>query len=224
VENTDIAPLEFPAPATYNTSQMRIMYSVFIVILILVILPLMLAVSLVIAVFSGFPIIYRQLRIGKDGQSFTLYKFRTMIHGAEQLKSKYKKLNIAAGPAFKIPDDPRYTRIGKVLSHIGLDELPQLFNVLKGDMGLIGPRPLPADEVRHLTPWQQKRHRIKPGIISPWVLNGYHANSFDEWMRSDIAYIDKKSPWFDMRLTLRTVKFLCRLLVTEINRGLGMRR
>ncbi len=195
----------------------NILYKIFIFVLLLISMPVMAVAALLIAVTSGFPILYSQKRAGKNGKPFTMYKFRTMIVGADRQKSKYKNLNIAKGPAFKIKDDPRFTKIGKFLSHTGLDELPQLFNVLSGDMALIGPRPLPIDEAGALYGWQKARETMTPGIISPWILNGYHTNTFDEWMRSDIAYIEKKSLWFDFRLTLRTVKFLTKLITRELS-------
>ncbi|OGU58100.1 MAG: hypothetical protein A2V66_11405, partial [Ignavibacteria bacterium RBG_13_36_8] len=172
---------------------LKLLYYIFIILFFLLSLPLGLIIAMTIAVTSGFPVIFRQKRVGKGGKTFVMYKFRTMVPNAEALKAKYMHLNTANPPAFKIPDDPRYTKIGKFLSHTGLDELPQLFNVLKGEMALIGPRPLPVQEAVKLKSWQKEREKIKPGIISPWILNGYHKNSFDDWMKSDIEYAGKKS-------------------------------
>jgi len=144
-----------------------------------------------------------------------MYKFRTMEVGADAFQKKLQKYNEADGPVFKIRNDPRFTPIGKFLSHTGLDELPQLWNVLKGDMALIGPRPLPAGEASQLTRWQQKRHVVKPGIISPWVLNGYHSKPFTAWMQSDIEYVKQKSFWFDLMLSLRMIPYLWKLVMKE---------
>lgn len=145
-----------------------------------------------------------------------MYKFRTMIIGADGLKKNLWKYNEADGPVFKIHDDPRFTPVGKFLSHTGLDELPQLWNVLKGDMALIGPRPLPVDEARKLTQWQRKRQTIKPGIISPWVLEGYHSRPFREWMKSDVFYVKRKTLWYDTVLCFRLLPYLTHLLLREI--------
>jgi len=138
-----------------------------------------------------------------------------MRRGAESEQKLLRRRNEATGPVFKIHNDPRFTVIGKFLSHTGLDELPQLWNVLKGEMAIVGPRPLPVFEVKHLTEWQKKRHDIKPGIISPWIVEGYHRNTFDTWMKSDLAYIQKKSFWYDLGLFYRAVGLFVTLLSCE---------
>lgn len=163
-----------------------------------------------------FPLLYRQRRIGKDGKPFLMYKFRTMVPGAEAMQQKLRNRNEADGPVFKIHDDPRFTPIGRFLSHTGLDELPQLINVLKGDMALIGPRPLPVREAKRLKAWQWQRHMVKPGIISPWILEGYHRQSFEAWMRSDIEYAKKKNIWLDITIIFRTVALLGTLFMREL--------
>lgn len=194
----------------------RVIYLVFILLLIAVSLPVMILAAAAVYMASGKPVLFRQKRVGKDGKPFTLYKFRTMVPDAESMQRRLLKKNEANGPVFKIFDDPRFTPIGKFLSHTGLDELPQLFNVLRGDMALIGPRPLPVAEAQKLAAWMRKRERIKPGIISPWILNGYHLQPFDAWMESDIAYADSKSLPADIRLTARSAAFLARLFVQQI--------
>lgn len=163
-----------------------------------------------------FPLLYRQQRIGRGGKPFTMYKFRTMVVGADAMQKKLLHRNEADGPVFKIRNDPRFTRMGKFLSHTGLDELPQLVNVIRGEMALFGPRPLPVAEAVKLTKQQQERHRIKPGIMSPWVLDGYHSRPFDEWMKSDIRYVKEKSLWYDLILFGRAMVFVGKLLVREI--------
>lgn len=192
------------------------MYYLFIIVLLLISLPAFVGIACVLSVFQGFPLFFRQKRIGKDGSIFTLYKFRTMSIHAESMQKKLLLKNEAHGPVFKIHNDPRYTPIGRFLAHTGLDELPQLWNVLRGDMALIGPRPLPIEEAKKLKQWQRKREKIKPGIISPWVLEGYHRMSFDAWMKSDIEYIRKKSFLYDLRLSMYTLKFLVKLFVQEL--------
>lgn len=167
-------------------------------------------------VISGFPILFRQQRIGKNGQSFTMYKFRTMVVNAEKLRQKFIRKNESEGPTFKIANDPRFIPLGKFLSHTGLDELPQLFNVIRGEMALIGPRPFPIAEAKKLKLWMRKRHEVLPGIISPAILSGNYHKNFDAWMKSDIAYVKKKNLLGDIRLVGLSIVFLLRLLLSEI--------
>jgi len=194
-------------------------YWIFLLILFVTALPIMGGVALFVALVDGFPILYRQRRVGKNGIPFTMYKFRTMTVGADRQQKKYARMNEADGPVFKIRSDPRFTRTGRFLSHTGLDELPQLFNVMHGEMALFGPRPLPTTEASTLTKRQRERHRIKPGIISPWIFEGYHSRPFDEWMKSDIAYANEKSAWGDLVLFGKAVVFVGKLLIREIYRG-----
>jgi len=128
--------------------------------------------------------------------------------------------NESSGPTFKIHNDPRFTRIGKFLSHTGLDELPQVFNVLHGDMALIGPRPLPVSEAEKLKPWMQARERVLPGIISPAILTGGYHKNFIAWMKSDVAYAKEKNVYTDMVLLIRMIPFLFGLVWREIIRPL----
>jgi lipopolysaccharide/colanic/teichoic acid biosynthesis glycosyltransferase len=193
-----------------------IMYKLFILFLILITLPIQIVISILIVISSGLPILFKQIRTGKDNTPFVLYKFRTMVIGAQNMQKRLKNKNEADGPVFKIHNDPRFTPFGRFLSHTGLDELPQLWNVFKGDMALIGPRPLPINEASKLTRWQKKRHRIKPGIISPWVLDGYHSKPFSAWMKSDIEYTKKKSFMYDLALCFRIVPYLGKLIIREI--------
>lgn len=161
-------------------------------------------------------ILFRQKRVGKNGRVFTLYKFRTMIRNAEVLQKKYSNKNESTGPAFKIYNDPRFTRIGKFLSHTGLDELPQLWNVVCGDMALLGPRPFPVSEAKKLLPWMKEREHILPGIISPAILTGTYHKDFDAWMKSDVAYAQSKSVLGDAQLLLRCVPFVARLVFRAV--------
>ena len=144
-----------------------VLYLLAVVAIFLLSLPVQVIIVVLIMLTSGFPIIFRQRRMGKKGQPFVMYKFRTMVRDAEKAKRNYVSLNESVGPVFKIHNDPRFTLIGKILSHTGFDELPQLFNVLRGDMALIGPRPLPVSEAKKLKPWMHARQQIRPGIISP---------------------------------------------------------
>lgn len=156
---------------------------------LLLALPVMLIICLLILITEGWPIFFVQKRVGKDGELFRMYKFRTMRLEADKEQKKYRNLNEADGPVFKIRNDPRFVGVGRWLSHIGLDELPQLWNVLKGEMSLVGPRPLPADEEKKLSHeilnW---RRLIKPGIMSQWIIAGGHNLSLKQWMKLDRNY------------------------------------
>lgn len=181
-------------------------------------LPCAITIGLFVVLVSGFPILFRQKRMGKNGKPFIMYKFRTMVNGAQRQQTKYLGRNESQGPAFKIHHDPRFTRIGKVLSHTGLDELPQLFNLVRGKMALIGPRPLPVSEAKKLKSWMRERERILPGIISPAILSGKYHQDFDGWMRSDVAYVKSKSVRTDMILFARCIPFIGRLFWRAIAR------
>ena len=192
-------------------------YKFLILLLFMLSLPLQFVIAIAIFITSDLPIVYKQKRVGKGGNTFSLYKFRTVVTGADRIQKKYQKDNQADGPVFKIHNDPRFTTAGKFLSHTGLDELPQLVNVLKGDMALIGPRPLPVDEAKKLKVWQQSRHRVLPGIISPWIVHGYHSTSFDEWMKSDIVYTKHKNFAYDIVLFLKTIRVVVGFMLKELS-------
>lgn len=166
-------------------------------ILFIVLLPFLFVISFLVKITSKGSFLFQQKRAGKDKKPFFLIKFRTMVEGSEDLKSKIQNLNEADGPVFKIRNDPRYTRFGKFLSHTGLDELPQLINIMKGEMNFIGPRPLPFKEAQQIQKKYQKRFSVLPGMTSPWILQGAHGLTFKEWMESDLAYIRNKSLWYD---------------------------
>jgi lipopolysaccharide/colanic/teichoic acid biosynthesis glycosyltransferase len=180
-------------------------------------MPIYLVLSLLVLLFSGWPIFYTQKRVGYRGRVFKIYKFRTMINGAETMQKEYLYLNEADGPVFKIRNDPRLTEIGQFLSHSGLDELPQFFNVLKGDMNIVGPRPLPVREEEKISKfYKTKRESVMPGILSPWVIDGYHRLAFNEWMESDIDYVTKKSFRYDLKISIKGGVFLMKLIFSEI--------
>lgn len=178
--------------------------------------PLMVLIALAIKLTSKGPIIFSQKRAGKLGKVFTIYKFRTMYPGAEKDREKFKKLNEASGPVFKIKNDPRFVGIGKFLARTALDELPQLFNVIKGEMSLVGPRPLPVYEAKQLKPWQKKREKVLPGITSAWVVNGRHNLSFTEWINSDLEYIKKAKIGYDSKILLKTFWMMAKLVIAGI--------
>ncbi len=161
-------------------------------------------------------IFFKQKRLGKDKKSFTMYKFRTMVDNAEDLKSKIYHLNEADGPVFKIRNDPRYTKVGKFLSHTGLDELPQLINVIKGEMALVGPRPLPVDEAKKIPKKYERRFSVLPGMTSPWIIKGAHRLTFKKWMELDLEYVKNKSIKYDLVVLEKTALTIFKLLINEI--------
>ena len=153
-------------------------------------------------------ILFTQERYGIYPNKFRMYKFRSMIHDAEQALDSLKNLNEQDGPAFKMKDDPRITRIGKIIRKTSLDELPQLFNVLEGDMSLVGPRPAIISEVEEYTKYQMQRLLIKPGMTCIWQVKGRNKVTFDEWVEMDIEYIKNRSILLDIKLILKTIKLL----------------
>ncbi|MGA3283101.1 MAG: sugar transferase [Verrucomicrobiota bacterium] len=167
----------------------------------------MLVIALLIKLLSPGPALFRQQRSGLNGAPFTLYKFRTMVTNAEQFKHELEAMNEMRGPVFKVTNDPRVTRIGKWLRRYSLDELPQLFNVLRGEMSLVGPRPLPVDEVRRFNDLAHRRRlSVKPGITCLWQISGRNQIAdFKEWVRLDLEYIDNWSLWLDLKILLRTI-------------------
>jgi lipopolysaccharide/colanic/teichoic acid biosynthesis glycosyltransferase len=166
--------------------------------------PLFVLVSLAVRLNSKGPIVFRQIRCGLNGRRFTLYKFRTMVENAEQLLSDVAHLNVKT-VNFKIPDDPRLTSVGRWLRKFSLDELPQLWNVLKGEMALVGPRPAIPSEVEQYRRWQRRRLRMRPGLTCLWAVEGRDALDFEEAMRLDLAYIDSWSLTLDWIILFRTV-------------------
>jgi exopolysaccharide biosynthesis polyprenyl glycosylphosphotransferase len=164
-------------------------------------------IALLIKWTSPGPVMFRQQRSGINGRTFTLYKFRTMVTNAEQLKHELAAMNEMTGPVFKVSNDPRVTRIGKFLRKFSLDELPQLFNVLRGEMSLVGPRPLPVDEVRQFYDLAHRRRlSVKPGLTCLWQIGGRNKiTDFKEWVRLDLEYIDNWSLWLDLKILFRTV-------------------
>ena len=167
--------------------------------------PMMLLTAAAIRVTSPGPVLFRQTRCGLGGRRFTLYKFRSMINNAEQLKAELHQLNELDGPVFKISDDPRITPVGRWLRRFSIDELPQLWNILRGDMSFVGPRPAIPAEVEQYEPWQRRRLRMRPGLTCIWVLEGRNHLDFNRWIELDLAYIDTWSLWLDAKIFLRTI-------------------
>jgi exopolysaccharide biosynthesis polyprenyl glycosylphosphotransferase len=167
----------------------------------------MLVIALLIKLTSSGPVMFRQQRSGLNGAPFSIYKFRTMTSNAEQMKHELAAMNEMSGPVFKVTNDPRITPVGKILRKFSLDELPQLFNVLHGEMSLVGPRPLPVDEVRRFHDLAHRRRlSVKPGLTCLWQVSGRNKISdFKDWVRLDLQYIDNWSIWLDLLILLRTI-------------------
>jgi exopolysaccharide biosynthesis polyprenyl glycosylphosphotransferase len=171
---------------------------------LVLLLPIMLAIALLIKLSSPGAAIFRQERCGLNGRRFTVYKFRSMLDNAEEMKASLMHLS-RKSTAFKIPDDPRVTRIGWFLRKFSIDEWPQLWNVLKGDMSLVGPRPAVPSEVDLYQRWQRRRLRMRPGLTCLWALEGRDALDFETWMKMDMQYIDNWSLALDWKIILRTI-------------------
>jgi exopolysaccharide biosynthesis polyprenyl glycosylphosphotransferase len=167
--------------------------------------PPLCLVALLVKLTSPGPVIFRQVRCGLGGRKFVLYKFRSMIVEAEEVRNRFNHLNEMSGPVFKLSNDPRCTPIGKWLRKFSIDELPQLVNILKGDMSFVGPRPPIPEEVEQYERWQRRRLRMKPGLTCLWQAEGRNDIDFEEWMKLDLQYIDTWSLLLDFKICLRTI-------------------
>lgn len=203
---------------SYHYSATKRIFDLFVSFFGLILLsPLILIFVSLVKLADREPFLFRQKRAGLRGKIFKLIKFRTMVNGAQKLQKKYKKINEADGPVFKIHNDPRYTRFGKFLAHTGLDELPQFINVLKGEMSIVGPRPLPVYEAKKLTRQQKVRELVKPGITSCWVVKGSHKLKFSEWMKLDREYVQNASLPVDLKIIFETVKMVLKSILRQIS-------
>jgi exopolysaccharide biosynthesis polyprenyl glycosylphosphotransferase len=180
------------------------------VLLLILTTPFLVAVSLLIRVSSRGPIIFRQVRSGFHGRAFGMYKLRTMVADAELRRSEVLHLNEMDGPVFKATDDPRLTRLGRLIRRYSVDELPQLVNVIKGEMSLVGPRPLPLYEASRIKGVQRRRLAMRPGLSGLWQTRGRSTVDFDEWMRMDLEYVDQWSLALDLRILLATIPVVLR--------------
>jgi exopolysaccharide biosynthesis polyprenyl glycosylphosphotransferase len=197
---------EFPLPVTpvrYAAAK-RVMDVIISLAAIMILSPLLLLIALLVKLTSEGPVIFRQQRSGLGGQEFTCLKFRSMCMDAEQKRAEIAHLNEASGPVFKIRNDPRITPVGRVIRKLSLDELPQLFNVLRGDMSIVGPRPPLPSEVAEYSERAQRRLSVKPGITCLWQISGRSDVSFDRWVELDLEYIDTMSFWNDVAIFFRT--------------------
>lgn len=195
---------EHDAHKVYNFFK-RIFDLVLSILGIIVLSPIFVIVAILIKLEDkDGKIFFCQDRVGKSGQVFKMFKFRSMVHNAEELKEELLSKNEMTGPMFKMKDDPRITNIGKFIRKTSIDELPQLINVIKGEMSLVGPRPSLPKEVEKFEPWMLKRLEVLPGITCYWQVMGRNNIEFNEWMRLDIKYVAEKNLWLDIKLIFKT--------------------
>ncbi len=219
---SSLQPL-FALPTPWGKRTIDIMLSL---LGLLALLPFLLLVALLIRCSSAGPIFFKQRRSGLGGIPFDIYKFRTMVVDAEQHQNALQHLNEQDGPAFKMRSDPRVTRLGRILRFTCIDELPQLWNVLCGEMSLVGPRPLPCAESDACRWWQRRRLDVLPGVTCTWQARGRSMVSFDEWMRMDLDYVRRRSLALDFQIVLGTFAFLisrnaCEPLKPEVREPVG---
>ena len=167
--------------------------------------PLFIIIAIIIKFTSKGPVFFSQKRVGKYGREFDMYKFRSMVVNAEELKEKLAAQNEMSGPMFKMKDDPRVTKVGKFIRKTSIDELPQLWNVLKGDMSLVGPRPSLPKEVAQFEDWMHRRLEVKPGLTCYWQVSGRNNIDFEDWMKLDIRYVEERNLFVDIKLIFKTI-------------------
>lgn len=187
-----------------SDTKKRLLDVALLVVTLPLLLPLALGCAVAIRLDSAGPIVFAQVRTGRDGRRFRMYKFRTMVQNAEELKSQLAHLNVLQPPDFKIPNDPRITRVGRVLRVTSLDELPQLVNIALGDMSFVGPRPTSFKPETYRI-WHARRLEATPGLTGLWQIGGRHQKSFDERLRLDEAYIRQQSLLLDLKILALTI-------------------
>ncbi len=190
----------------YNSTKKRIFDLSLALVLLLFFLPLLLGLLLLVKLIDKNPPLFKQKRLGKNKKVFIMYKIRTMREGASQFQKKLQKINEAPYPMFKIKNDPRFTQMGKILSRLGLDELPQIFNIIIGNMSFIGPRPLPIHEANQLATNWDFRYEVKPGILSKWALSPKRHTSLAEWKNLELNGLKYASIKNDLALILQSIK------------------
>jgi exopolysaccharide biosynthesis polyprenyl glycosylphosphotransferase len=207
LERLGATPLLTFSAAPYDEIRLLLKRTIDILIAaasLIVLAPFMLGIALLVRLTSPGPVIFRQVRCGLNGRLFVFYKFRSMCQDAEKLRDHYEHLNVR-GTAFKIPDDPRLTPVGRWLRKFSIDEWPQLWNVLRGDMSLVGPRPAVPVEVEQYARWQRRRLRMRPGLTCLWAISGRDNVDFETWMKMDMQYIDNWSLALDWKIMLQTI-------------------
>jgi lipopolysaccharide/colanic/teichoic acid biosynthesis glycosyltransferase len=173
---------------------------------LIIVSPLLLIISVAIKLDSRGNVIFKQERVGLNGTKFNMYKFRSMVVNAEELKKRLEDKNEMSGPMFKMKDDPRITKVGKFIRKTSIDELPQLINIIKGEMSIVGPRPNLPCEVIEFTDKQKEKLIVKPGLTCYWQVMGRNSIDFDEWMELDLKYVKKRNIMLDFILIIRTFK------------------
>ena len=198
------AELEMTRSRVYEITKRSfdLVVGAFILVMLMPVIPL---IALMIKLDTPGPVFFRQQRVGRGSRIFEFYKFRSMYRDAEKRKKEFEALNEQEGPVFKIKSDPRVTSVGRFLRRSSLDEIPQIFNVLKGDMSIVGPRPQMSNEVEQYLPWHRKRLEVTPGITCLWQISGRSQISFNEWMRLDVEYIKHRSFRTDLVIFLKTI-------------------
>ena len=206
LNGTPVVTIHAGLPDGWQTRFKRLVDMCGSFILLVLLAPLLACVAALIKLDSAGPVFFQQERVGLNRRRFPLFKFRTMVQDADQQQAALEHLNEAGGPVFKIKDDPRITPLGKFLRQFSIDELPQLVNVLRGDMSLVGPRPLPIRDVERIdTHWHNRRFSVKPGLTCLWQINGRSNVNFDRWVRMDLDYIDRWSLGLDLKILMKTV-------------------
>jgi lipopolysaccharide/colanic/teichoic acid biosynthesis glycosyltransferase len=201
----------------YHLSWQKRVTDIFLsTILSIVLSPLMVSIAFIIYATSGWPVIFTQLRTGQHKKPFTLYKFRTMYRNAHKHQKKYAQLNQVPAPMFKITSDPRFVGIGKWLSRTGLDELPQLFNILKGEMSFVGPRPLPISEATQLDSSWDFRYLVRPGIFSAWSVKMKSHTSLNNWKALEKSTVKNGGTGISLTLTTETLLTILFYTMTDI--------
>ena len=170
--------------------------------------PIFLITAIAIKLESKGSIIFKQKRVGLNGKEFEMYKIRSMVIDAEKIKPLLEENNEMSGPMFKMKNDPRITKVGKFIRKTSIDELPQLINILKGDMSLVGPRPSLPKEVEQFESWMKRRLEVKPGLTCYWQVSGRNSIGFEDWMKLDIKYVEERNFWIDIKLIFKTVGVL----------------
>jgi lipopolysaccharide/colanic/teichoic acid biosynthesis glycosyltransferase len=205
-DETIEVPFPKGRPVKIKLAVKRVMDASVSAVLLVLLAPLLVVIAVSIKVTSKGPLMYACHWIGKDGVPFTGYKFRSMIEGAEKLEAQLQDRNEMHGPAFKLTNDPRITPLGRTLRKYSLDELPQLWSVLKGDLSLVGPRPPRVHEYARFSAFQRRKLAVKPGITCLWQIEGRHRiNDYDAWVERDLDYIRRWSLWLDIEILARTV-------------------
>ncbi len=212
--------------SSYNSSLFKKLFNQgFALICLITLLPLYIFIAILAKLFENGPVLFIQDRIGKNGKVFKMIKFRTMRVGAEEERGdkSLERQNMSDGPVFKIKNDPRLTTFGKYLSKSGLDELPQIINVIKGEMSFVGPRPLPVYEANKLTKHQKLRELVLPGITSSWVINGAHRLKFKEWMDLDKDYVENADFLTDASILVKTALLISIISLKKLSKVLKPR-